>query len=47
LATTRKFCENSQENEFLKFLSDISNYSFNNNQLILEIKMDSGIMIFE
>jgi len=47
LATTRKFCENSQEDDFLKSLKDVSGYSLDNGKLILEIKMDSGVMIFE
>jgi len=47
LATTRKHCEDSQENIFLKYLGDVSSYFLDNEKLILEIKMDSGVMIFE
>lgn len=48
LVSTRMFCEGSQEQEFSKTLQDISSYMFTSKgELILEIKMDSGVMIFK
>jgi len=48
IVSTKMFCEGSQEQEFSKTLQDISSYMFTSKgELILEIKMDSGVMIFK
>lgn len=48
LLATRMFCEESQEQVFADMLKNVNAYFFNNrNQLILELKFDSGSMIFQ
>jgi heat shock protein HslJ len=48
IMSTKMFCEGSQEGEFAGALANISSYLFTNKgELILEIKMDSGTMIFK
>lgn len=48
LASTRKFCEDSQENIFTNSLQEIISFFINEeNQLILELKFDSGSIILE
>lgn len=45
---TRMFCEGSQENIFVEALGEVDSYFINQEKnLILELKMDSGSMIFE
>lgn len=47
MAATRKFCAKSQETEFVKMLLEVSSYFFTSKgQLILELKYDSGSMLF-
>ena len=47
MATTRKFCEGSQEMEFIGMLQNVSSFFFTSRgQLIMELKYDSGSMIF-
>lgn len=46
-ATTRKFCEGSNESQFYLDLENVSSYSINNGQLWLMLEADSGTMIFE
>lgn len=47
MATTRRFCTDSQEQEFLQMLSQVQSYLFTaNGRLILELKYDSGGMEF-
>ena len=47
MMSTRMYCEGSQEQLFSKMLDSISSYFFTNRgQLVLEIKFDSGSMIF-
>jgi heat shock protein HslJ len=46
-ASTKMYCEGAQEGVFMKSIRDISSYTFTSKgELILEIKMDSGSMIF-
>jgi heat shock protein HslJ len=47
LASTKMFCEGSQETSFLKTLGQVRSYLTVENQLVLELEMDSGQMIFE
>lgn len=48
MGSTEMYCEGSQEYEFAKFLSNVSGYMFNsNNELILNLKFDSGDAIFK
>jgi heat shock protein HslJ len=48
LLATRMFCEDSQEQVFADMLGNANAYFFDNrNQLILELKFDSGSMIFQ
>lgn len=47
LAMTKMFCEASQEMEFLKYLVEVQSYLIIDGQLVLEIKYDSGQLIFE
>lgn len=47
LASTKMYCEGSQETEFLKYLAEVQSYLVVDNQLVLEIKYDSGQLIFE
>ena len=47
MTSTRMFCEGSQEQEFAKMLDSVSSYLFTDRgQLVLEIRYDSGSMIF-
>ena len=47
MAMTRKFCEGSQEMEFIGMLQNVSSFFFTSRgQLIMELKYDSGSMIF-
>ena len=47
MMSTRMYCEDSQEQLFSKMLDNISSYFFTDRgQLVLEIKFDSGSMIF-
>ncbi len=47
MLSTRMFCEGSQEQQFSKMLEGVNSYFFTNRgQLVLEIKYDSGSMIF-
>ena len=47
IAMTRKFCEGTQEMEFIAWLKDVSSFFFTSRgQLIMELKYDSGSMIF-
>jgi heat shock protein HslJ len=48
LGLTLMFCDGSQENVFTKSLSEIESYFIDeNNNLILQLKMDTGSMIFK
>ena len=48
LATTRKFCEDSQEMEFIEMLQNVRSFFFTSRgQLIMEFKYDSGSVIFQ
>jgi heat shock protein HslJ len=47
MMSTLMFCEGSQEAEFSKSLGEISSYNFTSKgELIMNIKMDSGYMVF-
>lgn len=47
LFATKMYCEGSQEGEFAKSLQEVGSYSFTSKgELLLEIRMDSGIMVF-
>jgi heat shock protein HslJ len=47
LASTRMFCEGSQENEFAKMLGATQGYRFTSKgELVFSLKMDSGTMTF-
>jgi len=47
MISTMMYCDGSQEQEFAKTLNEIGSYKFTSKgELILEIKMDSGVMIF-
>ena len=47
IGATRMFCENSQEDVFLKFLNEVDSYFVNDEGfLILQLKYDSGVMMF-
>ena len=47
IGATRVFCENSQEDVFLKFLNEVDSYFVNDEGfLFLQLKYDSGAMIF-
>jgi heat shock protein HslJ len=47
MASTRMFCEGSQEQQFAKMLENVSSYFFTDRgQLVLEIKFDSGSLLF-
>ncbi len=48
LASTRMYCEGSQELAFAKMLDNVSSYFFTNRgQLVLELQYDSGSIIFQ
>ena len=48
MGSTKMFCEGSQEDVFMKSLGEVESYFINkDNKLILQIKLDSGIMMFE
>lgn len=45
--STLMFCEVSQEQDYAKMLSQVESYMFTSNgELVLNLKMDSGSMIF-
>lgn len=47
MISTLMYCENSQEDDFKKMLSQIQNYHFTSKgELIFDLVMDSGIMVF-
>ncbi|MFC1638867.1 META domain-containing protein [Patescibacteria group bacterium] len=46
LASTKMYCEGSQETDFASMLPEVQSYLFDDGRLILEIKYDSGIMTF-
>ncbi len=47
MAATRMFCEDSQEQLFAKMLDSVNSYFFTNRgKLVLEIKYDSGSILF-
>ena len=47
MAMTRKYCEDSQEMEFIRMLQNVNSFFFNDKkELIMELKYDSGSMIF-
>lgn len=47
LGSTLMFCEGSQESIFTKSLAEVESYLIDsNNNLLLQLKMDSGVMIF-
>jgi heat shock protein HslJ len=47
MLSTKMFCEGSQELEFSKTLGSIASFLFTSKgELILEVKMDSGVMVF-
>ena len=48
LASTKMFCEDSQENVFHGFLGEVGSFFIDeSNRLVLEIKFDSGSIIFK
>lgn len=48
MGATLMFCDDSQESIFIKSLSEVESYSIDkNNNLVLELKMGSGSMIFK
>lgn len=47
MMSTMMFCENSQENDFSKSLGEVQSYYFTSKgELIFNLKLDSGTMIF-
>lgn len=45
--STMMLCENSQETDFVSRLQEVQSYLFDNNgQLVLQVQMDSGQIIF-
>jgi heat shock protein HslJ len=45
---TEMFCEDSQEQEFLKMLEEVQSFFFTNKgELILNLKLDSGSAILD
>jgi heat shock protein HslJ len=47
IAMTKMYCEGSQENEFAKMISEVGSFLFTSKgELILELKLDSGQMVF-
>ena len=48
MGSTLMFCEGSQESIFIKSLGEVESYFIDkDNKLVLQIKSDSGTMIFE
>jgi heat shock protein HslJ len=48
MISTLMYCEGSQESEFTKALSEVSSYMFTSKgELVLELKLDSGTMLFK
>lgn len=46
--STLMYCENSQESDFTKMISDVSSFFFTSKgELIMEIKYDSGTLLFK
>ncbi|PKL37107.1 hypothetical protein CVV38_04470 [Candidatus Peregrinibacteria bacterium HGW-Peregrinibacteria-1] len=46
-ATTKMYCEGSQEAQYLGFLTEVASYFIEGDTLYLEISFDSGVMHFE
>lgn len=48
MMSTLMYCEGSQEQEFSKMLSEVGTYHFTSKgELVFDLKMDSGVMIFK
>lgn len=49
IGSTKMFCENSQEAEFLRYLAEVGSYMIEaeTGWLVLMVKFDSGSIIFE
>ena len=48
IASTKKFCEDSQETEFVNSLQNVKEYKFSkSNELIMVLKDNKGVMIFK
>ncbi|MFZ2310888.1 MAG: META domain-containing protein [Patescibacteria group bacterium] len=48
LAMTEMYCVDSQESIFVDFLGEVESYFINkDNKLVLQLKMDTGVMIFK
>lgn len=49
IGSTRMFCENAQEGEFLRYLGEVGSYMIEEDtgRLVLMVKFDSGSIIFE
>lgn len=47
LTSTKMYCEDSQEQEFAKMVNEVVRYTFTSwGELILQTKMDSGVIVF-
>lgn len=46
-ASTKMFCKGSQESEFLKLLGEVDSFLISSGNLILQIKLDTGSMLFK
>ncbi len=49
IGSTKMFCENSQESEFLRYLGEVGSYMIEEDtgRLVLMVKFDSGSIILE
>ncbi len=47
IAMTKMYCEDSLEDEYLRTFNDASTYLFEDDNLVITIKYDSGSTIFE
>jgi heat shock protein HslJ len=46
VASTKKYCEGSQETEFFKQLDQVESFLMKDSNLYLQLKLDSGTMTF-
>lgn len=47
MASTKMYCQDSQENDYTSALSEVDQFMFDaNGNLVLNLKLDSGVMIF-
>lgn len=47
IISTKMYCQNSQEQTFLRLLSEVNSYGFEDGKLLLQYPYDTGTAVFE